>query len=95
MGLINIYSSLVHLEGEYQSQSKKVVVKQLENSTSTDKGSVAEQVELHSSKQIGQTKSTRNQASSYQEQEASSYQEQEASSCQEKTMKLNNKLHKQ
>ena len=61
-------------------------MKQLEDSTYADKGLVAEQVELHSSKQIEQTKSKRNQASSYQEQEASS--------CQEKTVKLNNKLHK-
>ena len=72
---------------KYQSQNKKVAEKQLEDSASADKGSVAEQVELHSSKQIEQTKSTRNQASSYQEQEASS--------CQEKTVKLNKKLHEQ
>ena len=52
MGLINIYSSSVHLKGEYQSQGKKVAVKQLEESTSATKGPVTEQVELHSSRQI-------------------------------------------
>ena len=80
------YQSKIQSSVVYQSQSKKVVVKQLEDSTSADKGLIVEQVELHSSKQIEQTKSARNQASSYQEQEASS--------CQEKTVKLNNKLHK-
>ena len=86
MGLINIYSFSVHLEGEYQSQGKKVAVMQLEESTSVAKGSVTEQVELHSSRQIEQTQSSGNQASSCQEQGASS--------CQDKRVKLNNKLHK-
>jgi len=41
------------LRGSIKAKSKKVAVKQLEDSTSADKGSIAEQVELHSSKKIG------------------------------------------
>ena len=54
MRLINIHPSSVHLEGEYQSQSKKVAVKQLEESTTVVKRVVAKHVEQHSFKQIGQ-----------------------------------------
>ncbi|XP_075645516.1 putative mitochondrial protein AtMg00240 [Castanea sativa] len=57
-GLINIYSPSVHLEGEYQSRKEKAIaMKQLEDSTKAAKESIAEQVELKSSKQFEQEQS--------------------------------------